>query len=53
MEYRPDGSIGVSADYYRLSLSRKEFVDLTKVPEIWVRRELREKTGQVGSLGLQ
>ncbi|MCC7345248.1 MAG: hypothetical protein IT573_09935 [Deltaproteobacteria bacterium] len=53
LEYRPDGSISVSADYYRLSLSRKEFVDLTKVPEIWVRREPPEEAGQVGSLGLQ
>jgi len=53
LEYRPDGSIGVSADYYRLSLSRKEFVDLTKVPEIWVRGEPREEAGKVGSLGLQ
>ena len=53
LEYRPDGSIGVSADYYRLSLSRKEFVDLTKIPEIWVRQEPRGEAGKVGSLGLQ
>lgn len=34
LNYRSDGSVGVSAEYYRLIMERKEFADLSKNPAL-------------------
>ncbi|MCE9625384.1 MAG: hypothetical protein K8R69_08045, partial [Deltaproteobacteria bacterium] len=53
LSYQPNGAVRVGADYYRLIMQRKEFLNLDQIPEVLVRRKAGDEKGTSARLGLE
>lgn len=53
LNYRPDGSIGVSAEYYRLIMARKEYADWAQMSDTLAQQESVHRIQGKPNLGLQ